>query len=132
IYDQVYGQNNILTLNTRATLAAAEFRAGNLNKAAELYRQALGQGQSSLKPNSMETARILNELAYLYFRQGKFDESLTFYQWALASTEGAAGKDSPLTAACLKDYAQVLRSAGRTSDAAIIESRADKISSAGQ
>src|SRR5262249_10528042 len=100
---------------------------GHTDRAAELYRSALSNGQSSLGPNSLETARILNELAYLYFHQGKLQESRTFYEWALASTEGAVGQQNPLLAACLKDYAQVLRSLGQTSEASAAESRADKI-----
>lgn len=127
IYEQVYGENNLLTTNTCTALAGAEFRAGNTDRAASLYRRALTQSQSSMNPNSMETAKILNELAFLYYHQGKLQESATFYQWALASTEGAVGKNNPLTAACLKDYAKVLRSLGRATDATDIETRADKI-----
>src|SRR5205823_8914253 len=96
IYDQVYGMNNLLSVNTCVALAGAEFRIGNVDTAADLYRRALSQQQSVLKPNSLETARILNEQAYLFFRQGKSQDALTFYQWALASTEGAVGKDDPL------------------------------------
>jgi hypothetical protein len=75
----------------------------------------------------LETARILNELAYLYYHQGKLQESRTFYAWAAASTEAAVGQKSPMLAACLKDYANVLRSLGQTSDATTLESRADGI-----
>ncbi len=57
VYDQVYGASNILTINTRALLAGVEFHLGNADRAAELYRSALSQGQSALGPNSLETAR---------------------------------------------------------------------------
>jgi len=127
IYEKVYGKDNILTLNTRVALASAYFHLGNVDKAAEIYRSALNNGQSSLSPNSMETAKILNELGYLYFHQGKLQEARTFYEWALASTEGAVGQQSPLLAACLRDYAQVLRSLGETSQAGDAEAKASKI-----
>lgn len=127
IYQQAYGTTNLLTINTRVTLGSVEFRLGHADKAAELFRSALTQGQSVLGPNSFETASILNELAYLYYHQGKLEEARTFYGWALSSTEGALGKDDPLVAACLKDYAQVLRSMGNSADAESMDLRAQKI-----
>ncbi len=126
IYEKAYGQDNLLTINTRAALASVEFHLGNTELASSLYKRALSQGQS-LSPNSLETARILNDLAYLYFQQGKLQDSCTFYEWALASTEGAVGQKDPLLAACLKDYAQVLRGLGRSQEASAIESRAERI-----
>jgi tetratricopeptide (TPR) repeat protein len=127
IYEHAWGDNNILTINTRTSLASVEFHLGNTEAAGQLYRQALSHGQSALGPNSLETARILNDLAYLSFHQGKLEESCTLYEWALASTEGAVGQKDPLLAACLKDYAQVLRGLGRTAEAGAVESRADNI-----
>lgn len=125
IYQKVWGDNNLLTVNTRVSLASAEFHLGNIEAAAALYRQAL-KGQS-LSPNNLETARALNDLAYLYFHQGKLQEACTFYEWALASTESAVGQKDPLLAACLKDYAQVLKGLGRTAEAGAAESRAESI-----
>jgi len=127
IYEKAWGNNNILTINTRASLASVEFHLGNIEAAKNLYSQALSQGQSTLGPNSLETARILNDLAYLNYHQGKLKESCTFYEWALASTESAVGQKDPLLAACLKDYAQVLRGLGRNSEATAVESRAENI-----
>ncbi len=124
IYTQAYGDNNLLAINTRISLALVEFHIGNVEEAAKLYRSALNNGQSTLAPNSIETARLLNDLAYLYFHQGKLQDACTFYEWAVASTEGAVGKNDPLLAACLKDYAQVLRGLGRTVEAANVETRA--------
>lgn len=124
IYTQAYGDNNLLAINTRISLALAEFHIGNVEEAAKLYKSALSNGQNTLAPNSFETARILNDLAYLYYHQGKLQEACTFYEWAVASTEGAVGKNDPLLAACLKDYAQVLRGLGRTTEAANVETRA--------
>lgn len=123
-YIQAYGETNLLTINTRISLALVEFHIGNVQEAANLYRTALGSGHNTLTPNSFETARILNDLAYLYYHQGKLQEACTFYEWAVASTEGAVGKNDPLLAACLRDYAQVLRSLGRNSEASNVETRA--------
>lgn len=127
IYEKVYGADNILTIKTGASLAFIDYHLGRIEQAAALYRTALSYGQDALGPNNLETARILNELAYLYYHQGKLQESCTFYQWALASTQGALGEHDPLVAACMKDYAQVLRSLGRTAEADAMEARADDI-----
>ncbi|HNB23689.1 MAG TPA: tetratricopeptide repeat protein, partial [Candidatus Melainabacteria bacterium] len=106
---------------------SVELQLGNSDKAAELYRSALTQGRTALGPNSIETARILNNLAYSKYKQGNLEEARTFYEWAIASTEGAVGDKDALLAACLRDYAQVLRSLGRIQDATAAESRAAKI-----
>jgi hypothetical protein len=77
--------------------------------------------------NDIETARILNDLAFLYYQQGKFDRSARSYQWALASTEGAVGSQSGLLAACMRDYAHILRAMGKTNDAGAMETQAAEI-----
>jgi tetratricopeptide (TPR) repeat protein len=127
IYQQVYGMDNLLTINACASYALVESRLGHADRAEELYRDVLAHCQSALGPNNIETARILNALAHLYFYQGKLQESRTYYKWALASTEGAVGQDSPLLAACLQDYARVLRGLGQSNEAAALETRADTI-----
>ncbi len=130
IYEQTYGVNNLLTVNTRTALAKVEMQLGNSDKATAIYQNMLSPGQGSLSPNSIETARMLNDLAFSAYHQGKLQEASTFYQWALASTEGAVGSNDSLYAACLRDYAQVLRGLGKTTEASLAESRADKIANA--
>ncbi len=127
IYESVYGNDNLLVTSTRATLAATCNSLGQPNQATALYNTALSQGGQILAPNSFETARLLNEIAYLYYRQGRLEDARTTYQWALASTEAAAGKDSRLVAACLNDYANVLRSLGRTDEADQLQARSIRI-----
>ncbi len=126
IYKQVYGLDNLLTINAAVSYAMVESR---LNKAAEaeaLYRVILAHSQS-LGPKSIETARVLNNLAHLYFSQGKMQDALTYYKLALASTERAVDPSSPLLAACLQDYAKVLRALNQTGEAATLEERANRI-----
>jgi tetratricopeptide (TPR) repeat protein len=127
IYQNAYGQDNLLTISACASQAFVEYRLGNLDAAIELYRNSLAHSQSSLGPNNFETAKILNELAYLYFHQGKLQESRTFYKWAIASTEASVGNDSPLLAACLQDYASVLNSLGESPEAEVVLQRASNI-----
>jgi tetratricopeptide (TPR) repeat protein len=104
-----------------------ESHLGRDDQAENLYQIALSHSQSVLGPNHLSTARVLNELAYLYFREGKLEQAETYYKWAVASTEAAAGQNSPLVAASLHDYARVLRSLGQASNAQALESRADSI-----
>lgn len=127
IYSQAYGNGNVLTINTKASLASVESQLQNTDAAARLYREALSNAQESLGPNTLETAKILNGMGYLNFQQGKYDIARSYYEWAIASTTRAVGGNSPLLAACLKDYAQVLRKLDKASDADQVESRANRI-----
>jgi tetratricopeptide (TPR) repeat protein len=127
IYQNAYGQDNLLTISACASQAFVEYRLGNIDTAITLYRNSLAHSQSTLGPNHFETAKILNELAYLYFHQGKLQESRTFYKWAIASTEASVGMNSPLLAACLQDYASVLSSLGESPEAALVLQRATTI-----
>ena len=127
IYETAYGNDNILVIKAQATLASVEYFLGNIEQAAQLYRTALSNGISTLSNKDLQTARILNELGFLYFQQGKLQEAATFYEWALASTQGAVGDDNPLFAACMKDYAQLLRALGRQAEATALDMRADGI-----
>ncbi len=127
IYENAYGNDNVLVVKAQATLASVEYYLGNIEQAAQMYRTALSNGVSTLSAKDLQTARILNELAFLYFQQGKLQESATFYEWALASTQGAVGEQDPLFAACMKDYAQLLRALGRPAEATALDMRADGI-----
>lgn len=127
IYNGAYGSGNVLTLNTKASLAYVESRLQNLDGAARLYREALANAQESLGPNSIETAKILNGMGYLNFQLGKYEIARSYYEWAIASTTRAAGGNSPLLAACLKDYAQVLRKLDKVADADQVDIKANRI-----
>lgn len=127
IYEATYQSQNVLTINTMASLASVESNLGNIPAATKLYREALSNAQETLGPNSLETAKILNGLAFLYYQQGQLDKASTFYQWAIASTEKAVGTKDPLLAACLKDYALVLRGLDKDNQASEVEQRAGRI-----
>lgn len=117
IYEAVYGDQNLLVTRTRDDLAEVCNNLGQTQEAAALYSETFNKAHIAVEPNNLESARMLNELAFLYYRQGKLEDACTVYQWALASTEGALGRQNVLVAACLKDYANVLRSMGRDAEA---------------
>jgi tetratricopeptide (TPR) repeat protein len=128
IYKGVYGNDNLLVKRTVGSLAFVLEKLGETEQAVSLYKDVLTQADIVLNdPNGLETARILNQLGFLYYRQGKLENARTIYQWALASTEGAVGNQDPLVAACLTDYANVLRSLGRVNEADQMQERAIKI-----
>jgi len=127
IYKKVYGPSNILTIRTEVTLAGVKLHLRQFEPAAQLYRNTLNYALATLGPNHLESARILNNMAYLYYNQNRLSDALTYYQWALSSTQAAVGQKDPLYGACLKDYARVLRSMGRTSEALAAESKSDSI-----
>jgi tetratricopeptide (TPR) repeat protein len=127
IYKGVYGNDNLLVKRTLGSLAYVLNKLGDTQQAVSLCTDVLNQSQLVLDdPNALETARVLNQLGFLYYRQGKLENARTIYQWALASTEGAVGSQDPLFAACLTDYAHVLRSLGRITEADEMQERAIK------
>lgn len=128
IYESVYGRDNLLYKRTRESLASVLNKLGDTKEAIAVCTDTLNQGRTVLDhPNGLETARILNELGFLYYRQGKLEDACTIYKWALASTEGALGDENVLVAACLTDYANVLRSLGRMTEADAMQERACRI-----
>ena len=127
IYDAAYGTRNLLSISTGASLALTEAQLGNRDQAINLYNKYLSSAQESLGPGNIETAKILNGLAFLYFQQGQLSKSSTMYEWALASTQQAVGEKDPLLAACLRDYAQVLRRLDQNGRATELELRAGQI-----
>jgi alpha-tubulin suppressor-like RCC1 family protein len=69
----------------------------------------------------------LNILADVYRRADKFDKAEPLYQRALQLIEKARGPDDESLAPVLKGYAEMLRKAGRTEEAAKMDARAQSI-----
>jgi len=128
IYQEVYGNDNLLVARTRQYLALVYTKLGDTESALALYAQAFKEAHTPLQPGNLEAARMLNELAYLYYSQGRLEDACTMYQWALASTKAAVGAQNILVAACLTDYANVLSSAGRNVEAKEMSNQATLIS----
>ncbi len=127
IYESVYGSDNMLVTRTRSSLANVLNKLGQTQQAMALYGQAFNKGHIAMDPNNLETARMLNELAFLYYSQGKLEDARTVYQWALASTKGAVGEQNILVAACLTDYSNVLRSLGLIAEANEVSEKVQEI-----
>jgi tetratricopeptide (TPR) repeat protein len=63
----------------------------------------------------------------LYYNQGKYAEAEPLYKRALAISEKALGADHPAVADVLENYASLLRTTGRDSEAEKLEARASAI-----
>ncbi len=69
----------------------------------------------------------LNNLAGLYRGQERYEEAEPFYQRALAIFEKVLGPDHPRIARTLEDYAGILQSMNRPSEATALKARAKTI-----
>ena len=61
------------------------------------------------KFTSVQVKRVL----HLYDNQGQYAKAEPLYQWAVAIYKEALGAEHPTVAICLKNYALLLRAAGR-------------------
>jgi tetratricopeptide (TPR) repeat protein len=129
IYEKVYGGDALLVKRTRSMLellcqdqsAEESGNSSGSNFVADL-------AAIPLAAQKLDIAISLNYLAALCYSLGKVDDAEKVYSWALADTYLTTGRESLLLAAVLKDYARVLRSAGNTSRAEILEGDAGAIS----
>ena len=80
-----------------------------------------------LEAQNLDIAISLNYLAALCYSLGKIEDAERIYSWAVADTYLATGEQSLLLAAALTDYARLLRSAGKTPRAEILEEDARAI-----
>ncbi len=69
----------------------------------------------------------LTEDALLYRTQGRYADAEPYHKRALAILEKALGTEHPNVATSLENYADLLRSTGRTSEADKMEARAKAI-----
>ena len=77
-----------------------------------------------LAPTHPSLAVTLNGLAGMLRDQRRFAEAEALYRRALTIREQAFGADHATTRETLRDYAVLLRAAGRASEAAALEQRA--------
>ena len=106
-----------VTLNN---LAAIRYRLGDLDEAALLYRRALAT-KRDLAPDTPELAVSLNNLALVLVKQGCTEEALAMYEEALTLFRNGLQPTHPSIAKCARNYAKLLREAGRADQAAALE-----------
>lgn len=128
IYQTAYGTDSLLVKKTQGFL--------------HLISQTQAPGQTNVTPSidyltklpaiplasqKLEIALRLNYLAFLCYSQNKLADAERIYAWALASTRLSCGQQNMLMAGCLNDYANVLRSSGKQSEAQPLQDHAQSI-----
>src|SRR5262249_45763645 len=87
-------------------------RRASYSQAVQLLRDALEIREKTLGPEHSDTARSLNNLAFLLHDQGDFARARPLCERALAIREKALGPEHPDTAASLDILARVLIAQG--------------------
>lgn len=107
-------------LGNLATVLAAQ---GDTAAAETLLVRAVAIWDAAPAPHPVYTVQSLSMLAGLRLARHATDEALELYARGLAIQEQAWGRDSPRLGPILRDYAQALRSAGRTAEADALDQR---------
>ena len=125
IYEKVYGGDALLAKRTRTILelicddqsAEESGTTAGTNFVPDLPA-------IPVEAQKVDIAIALDYLASLCYSLGKIEDAERIYSWSVADTYRATGEQSLLLAAGLKDYARVLRSAGKVPRAEILEGEA--------
>jgi tetratricopeptide (TPR) repeat protein len=121
-------EHTVLLAMTRYKLAELYFRKlRNLQRAEELYRQALVAWKRAPVQDRPQMGLTLTGLAEVHLAQRRYAEAEPLLKEALEIQEAALGQDHPQVAKVLLDYASLLRKQHRQRDAAPMEKRAKNI-----
>jgi tetratricopeptide (TPR) repeat protein len=112
-------------------LGEAYWRLGRLEEAEPLLRQALVVKERSLSVAAPSIANTLNALAGVLRDRNQPAASEGFYRRALAIRTASPGAGNRDLLETLRDYANLLRRAGRQGEAAELTARADRLASGG-
>lgn len=100
---------------------------GQYDKALMLYQSALAIAEATLRPDDINLAISLDNLATAYLDLGEPDQALPLQQRALPITEAARGRNHPDTAAALNNLAATYSALGQTDRALPLGLRALRI-----
>ncbi len=100
-----------------ANLAAARYRKGELDEAAELYRQALDIMRHDVGPDSSESTTLLRNLGMLEFSRDRLHLAEPLLQQALRIELRDLGVDSSTVARRRSDLGRVFLAQGRLGQA---------------
>ncbi|HLB55366.1 MAG TPA: serine/threonine-protein kinase [Gemmatimonadales bacterium] len=123
IFEKTLGPSHPTVAGIYNNLGETYWKLQRYREAEPLFRRALAIKDSVLSPGHPSIAVTLNGLAGLLRDQGRFTEAEPLYRRALEIRE-ALGRTSRETAETLRDYAELLRRAGRAGEAARLAERA--------
>ena len=124
IAEGVFGPEHEVTALRRATHADVERRRGNLASAEAVLLSSRTALEAALGEDDPKLFKVLLGLANVYRDQGDFRRAEPIYDRAAAVLRGEFGDEHPSYVALWEDHAQMLRAAGRGSQARALETRA--------
>lgn len=116
------------TAKHMGNLGAVYLGKGNTLKAKEQFDLAMEIWNKQARPNPVYTVATMTNLAKMHFADGDHEKAFSLYQEGLVIQEAAFGKDNPRLSNTLRNYAKLLRQAGKTEEAVKVESRLEKLS----
>jgi CHAT domain-containing protein/lipopolysaccharide biosynthesis regulator YciM len=90
---------------------------GKFAEAAKEFEKAVARADQVLGPRSLNTAKLLNNLALCYDHLGRYARAEALYRRSLKITEAKLGKNDPAVATCLANLGDLYREQGRWADA---------------
>ena len=99
----------------------------NYGESDRIYELAMRNMEGLVGRSSVEYAKQLPDLAWLYLKHGKPDKAEYILKQAVKTNETAFGSKSKQHMESLKEYADFLTSANRSSEASLLELQIKKI-----
>lgn len=127
IYERAYDQNALLVKRTKNLLNLIDQEQSPPVEDSSPLGYLAGLPRVPLAAQTLGIALRMSYLAFLAYSFGRVGDAAKFYAWSVANTAASCGEESLLTASCLTDYGRVLRSAGKQSEAELMESSAQRI-----
>src|SRR5262245_49303194 len=118
------GQDSPALAAPLSDLAEANRLAGRLDKAEQLYRQALTLDGQAKHQDPVGRATTMNNLALVYREQGRLDQAEKMLSQSLRLLEDSLGPNDARVAMGLHNLASVYRAQGRIGDARPLQERA--------
>ena len=127
IYQEVHGENHLDVAAMLNNLGVLHRKHGQYADAQRLLTRALSIKEQLLGPDHLDVALALSNLAAMHLAQGDWEPAAKLLARALTVREKQLRPDHPDLLKNLDDYAGALRKLDRSSEASILEGRANAI-----
>jgi hypothetical protein len=117
VRQEVFGEENVETLDSMHMLGLARQLGGNYEEAEAMNKQTLALKETVLGREHPSTLASMNNLAQVLQSQGKYEDAEAMNRQTLALKETVLGREHPDTLASMSNLAQVLQSQGKYEDA---------------